>query len=326
MASITPIPSVNFHLIKPCNMGCKYCFARFNDVDNQKLLRGGPDLHSALRIVDALADFGFQKITFAGGEPTLYPHLKAVVGRAKAHGLTTMLVTNGSKLNSTFYASYVDLLDWLTISVDSLSIDTNLRIGRATHGGRVLSRAEYEQRLLEAKAQKFRIKINTVVSRYNYTEDMNSFLDAVHPERWKVFQALPIRGENDDYRSEFEITTAEYKGFLVRHSRQPSLIVEDNDAMKGSYCMVNPAGAFYTNAEGILRESRPILEAGVEAAYQEMGYSTIKFLDRGGVYDWGNKGIYNIYALQMSRMIPLYNQTDVRAILPCCKYFCSIVQ
>ena len=42
MATSRQIPSVNFHLIKPCNMGCKYCFARFNDVDNQKLRRAVP--------------------------------------------------------------------------------------------------------------------------------------------------------------------------------------------------------------------------------------------------------------------------------------------
>ena len=286
MALITSIPSVNFHLIKPCNMGCKYCFARFNDVDNTKLLRGGPDLDSALRIVDAVAGFGFRKITFAGGEPTLYPHLIEVVERAKSHGLTTMLVTNGTRLTDRFYIRYKGLLDWITVSVDSLSVDTNLRIGRTTRGGRVLSRLEYKEVLLTARARGFRVKVNTVVSRYNHLEDMNAFLNTVRPERWKVFLALPIRGENDDYRYEFELPQDCFHAFLARHAGQPSLVVEDNDAMRGTYCMINPAGAFYTNADGTIRESRSILEAGVAVAYQEMQYDVRGFAERGGLYKW----------------------------------------
>ena len=67
-----PIYSVNFHLIKSCNMVCKYYFARLNNVDNQDLRRGGPSLPDALAIVNALANLGFEKFTFIGRDPSLY--------------------------------------------------------------------------------------------------------------------------------------------------------------------------------------------------------------------------------------------------------------
>ena len=33
----TQIPSVNFHLWKPCNMKCRFCFATFQDVGQDDL-------------------------------------------------------------------------------------------------------------------------------------------------------------------------------------------------------------------------------------------------------------------------------------------------
>ncbi|WP_282071372.1 hypothetical protein [Polaribacter atrinae] len=44
-----------------------------------------------------IAAAGFEKITFAGGEPMLCPWLPKLIKTAKELGLTTMIVTNGSQ-------------------------------------------------------------------------------------------------------------------------------------------------------------------------------------------------------------------------------------
>ena len=36
----TQIPSVNFHLWKPCNMKCRFCFATFQDIGQEALPKG----------------------------------------------------------------------------------------------------------------------------------------------------------------------------------------------------------------------------------------------------------------------------------------------
>ena len=95
----TQIPSVNFHLWKPCNMKCRFCFATFHDVgQGRPCLRGHLPREDCLVVVDALASAGFDKINFAGGEPTLCPWLPDLTRRAKELGLTTSVVTNGSCL------------------------------------------------------------------------------------------------------------------------------------------------------------------------------------------------------------------------------------
>ena len=40
MTDRPPIPSVNYHLWKPCNMGCNFCFAKFSDLTNELLPKG----------------------------------------------------------------------------------------------------------------------------------------------------------------------------------------------------------------------------------------------------------------------------------------------
>ena len=56
--------------------------------------------------------------------------------------------------------------------------------------------------------------------------------------------------------------------------------------MTGSYLMVDPAGRFFDNTEGHHTPSRPILEAGVHEALQDIKIDPAKFLERGGQYEW----------------------------------------
>ncbi|MFN8254897.1 MAG: radical SAM protein [Bacteroidales bacterium] len=96
------IPSVNFHLWEPCNMRCKFCFATFQDVKHSILPSGHLSREQSIEVVLQLAKAGFEKITFAGGEPTLCSWLSELIKTAKKAGMTTMIVTNGSRLNDHF--------------------------------------------------------------------------------------------------------------------------------------------------------------------------------------------------------------------------------
>ena len=64
------------------------------------------------------------------------------------------------------------------------------------------------------------------------------------------------------------------------------VVPEDNDMMRGSYVMVDPAGRFFDNVRGRHTYSKPILEVGVEAALKGVVGNPDLFLRRGGLYDW----------------------------------------
>lgn len=211
------IPSVNFHLWEPCNMRCKFCFATFQDVKNSILPKGHLPKELSIQVVQQLAEFGFKKITFAGGEPTLCNWLPELIATAKKAGMTTMVVSNGSQLTDKFLESNRNILDWIAISIDSLIDETNLKTGRAIMGNKPLHLEDYK--LLAYKVKKFGygLKINTVVNRSNFRENMTEFIRYSNPKRWKVLQVLPINGQNDYKIDNFKISEEEFEIFIDNH-------------------------------------------------------------------------------------------------------------
>jgi radical S-adenosyl methionine domain-containing protein 2 len=282
------IPALNFHLYEPCNMRCGFCFATFQDVKRSILPKGHLPKEEAIKLMHLIGQSGlFQKINFAGGEPTLCPWLGELIQIAKSYGLTTSIVTNGTKLTDTWLAGMRPYLDWIGISMDSLSDETNLLSGRAITGKKVLTLEAYQAICLKIKKFGYRLKINTVVHRLNWQEDFSEFIIEIQPERWKVFQVLPIEGQNDGKVEEFLISDAQFEAFIQRHQHLACLVPETNEAIQGSYLMIDPAGRFFDNSEGKHRYSSPILAIGIEEALTQIGADYRKFLQRGGVYAWG---------------------------------------
>lgn len=285
------IPSINFHLWEPCNMRCKFCFATFKDVKQTILPKGHLPENEALEVVKKIAAAGFEKITFAGGEPLLCKWLPNLIRTAKELGMTTMIVTNGSKLTEHFLQNNKQFLDWIAVSVDSLNDESNIKIGRALTGKKPLNKEYYYNLIEMIRNHGYGLKINTVVNSVNYEDDLNEFIAYANPKRWKVLQVLPIVGQNDENIIDFEISHDQYKQFLQTHNNIKSIVPESNDEIKGSYVMVDPAGRFFDNAQGTHNYSKPILDVGIIEAYESMNYSSDKFIARGGIYNWNNNTV-----------------------------------
>ncbi len=282
------ISTVNFHLWEPCNMRCKFCFATFKDVKHSILPKGHLSEDQSKSVVLKLADFGFRKINFAGGEPTLCKWLPLLIETAKKSGMTTSIVTNGSNLSESFLEVNKKRLDWVAISIDSLNPETNRKTGRVLRGVDPKGYDYYLSLAKKVKESGYRLKINSVINRYNFSEDMTEFIREVQPERWKILQVLPIQGQNDINVDEFQISELEYKNFIDKHqslNRVTEIISETNIQMTGSYVMVDPAGRFFDNTTGKHNYSRPILEFGVQGALQDVNYDCNKFYERGGYYE-----------------------------------------
>jgi radical S-adenosyl methionine domain-containing protein 2 len=56
--------------------------------------------------------------------------------------------------------------------------------------------------------------------------------------------------------------------------------------MIASYAMIDPSGRFFDNSSGKHEYSSPILNAGVNIAFEEMNYNFVGFINRGGIYMW----------------------------------------
>ena len=270
-------------------MKCGFCFATFQDIQSDVLPRGHLGREDCFSVVESLAEAGFQKINFAGGEPTLCSWLPELITRACELGLTTSIVTNGSRITSEWLGSVKGHLDWVALSIDSVDSGPLLRIGRTTRSG-PLSAHDYLSAVDILKMHDIRVKINTVVTRFNLSEDLTDFIIDARPERWKLFQVLPVKGQNDLAIGEYVISDDEFDRY-VRSSRRVeacgvTVVPENNDLMRGSYVMVDPAGRFFDNLAGGHTYSRSIIQVGVEEALNDVSLAPDKFLSRNGLYDW----------------------------------------
>lgn len=289
MTTPVQIPSVNFHLWKPCNMMCEFCFATFQDIAPAVLPKGHLGREGSMAVVEALAQAGFRKLNFAGGEPTLCPWLPDLIGRAKCLGLTTSVVTNGSLATGEWLDAVAGQLDWAALSIDSVEPGTLLRTGRTTRNG-PMTAEDYLCVVRVLKERHIRVKINTVVSRSNLHEDLSGFIIEARPERWKLLQVLPVAGQNSSKVGAHLVSPEEFWGYVENNRRAEehgiTVVPEDNDLMTGSYVMVDPAGRFFDNAAGAHTYSRPILEVGVDQALTDVSVDAGKFLSRSGMYAW----------------------------------------
>jgi radical S-adenosyl methionine domain-containing protein 2 len=275
------LPSVNFHVWKFCNYKCRFCFATFEDVPEQ-IKRT-----NALGVLEAIAGYGCDKLTFVGGEPTLCPFLGDLIERAAALGITTSVVSNGERL-APLIEHHAAALDWIGLSVDSCNEATSVQLGRGQ--GRHIERSVELAAL--ARASAIRIKLNTVVTAWNHHEDMSALVRRIRPERWKIFQVLPIAGQNDGVEP-LLISAQQFAGYVARHAHLAAegidVVAEDNAAMTSSYIMIDPMGRFFDNVDGRLAYSEPILEVGVERAFRTIRWERERLVARGGLYPWRRK-------------------------------------
>jgi radical S-adenosyl methionine domain-containing protein 2 len=269
--------TASFHIVKPCNMRCKFCYATFEDMKVTKQL----SKYDAFKILDKLKEAGLQKITFAGGEPLLYKWIYEVIAYSKSIGLTTSIITNGSLLTAELLEKFQGQLDWIGISVDSINEAINKSIGRSNK-----KEIDYLNLCLNIKNVGFKLKINTVVNSFNWQDNLNEFINIVEPSRWKVFQALRVEGQNDKQFDEIKVSKEQFESFISNHKHQKSIVVEDNEAMTGSYLLIDPQGRLFENSKGKHTYSKPLQDNDIDICLSEINLDREMFVKRGGIYEW----------------------------------------
>ena len=282
------VTTVNFHLVKHCPMACNFCYARFDDViRDTKVSKLGLPTEQARAVVTELAKLGFEKINFAGGEPLLRKDLPELIRYAKSLGLVTSIISNGQLITADWIKSVYGHLDQVGISVDSALPSRRVQMGRAING-KPLTNDDYLDRSALIRLANISLKINSVVTAQNYDEDMSDFIRQLAPQRWKVFQALQIDGQNDLDAALIRCPDLAFELFRRTHAGLKSqgirTVFEGNDDMTASYAMVDPYGRFYDNIEGAYRYSEAIWKVGGETARAQVIFDAGKFVARGGVY------------------------------------------
>lgn len=283
------VPAINFHLWKYCNFKCKFCFATYEDESELYNLKSHLSENEMFKIINEISAQKITKITFAGGEPMLCKWLPNLIKHAKEKGLTTMIVTNGYLLTEKWLENLNGTLDWITLSIDTINSENKIKIGRETKG-KYITKNEFLKKVKSIKNHNIRFKMNTVVNSVNCKENLTEFVKEIKPERWKIFQVLPIEGQNDLHINELLISKLEYNKYVQRHKEVKKygieIVPENNDLMTASYLMIDPQGRLYDNVNGKYNYSQSILDIGFSKAREQISLNKSKFLERKGLYEW----------------------------------------
>ena len=273
--------SVNYHFTRKCNLKCGFCF---HTAKTSFIL----SLEEAKRGLKLLKDSGMKKINFAGGEPFLYqPFLGQLIKYCKEELKIEKLsiITNGTLVTKNFIKTYHKYIDVLGVSCDSFNEKTNIKIGRGT-GKNVITLFEIANL---CKEYNIKFKLNTVVCNLNFKEDMRENIIKLNPFRWKCFQVLMVKGENEDEKRlrdvrKFQISNEDFEFFCNRHKDLKCFISESNNNMKSSYLILDEYMRFLDKGDGEEKASDSILNVGVEKALEDIRWDEKAFKERKGDY------------------------------------------
>jgi len=287
--------AVNWHLEAYCNYGCAFCYASFLEQRKQSRITK----QDGIRLIVDIAETGVRKLNFVGGEPMLHPFLDDWIIQAKQTGMTTSIVSNGTRMDNDWLEKMRGSLDWLGLSIDASDDAIHALMGRGRKGEIAKGISRHLERTTEilenAKRLGYGVKLNTVVTTHNLNDDMSEFVKKYRPDRWKIFKVLRIEGENEGRVDSQLITDLEFREYVERCQQRleglegVDIVAEDNADMLGTYAMIDPLGKVYTNATGrYIYSSRSAIEIGFEAAWNEVeqGFSVSKFEERGGDWDF----------------------------------------
>ena len=278
---------VNWHITEACNYHCNYCFAKWDKQKNELM----NDENSVSKLMDEiqklpailngkyLTEFESIRLNLVGGETFLnIRKVTKIIHQAKQRKFSLSAITNGSRLNNELVTLIANDFNSIGFSVDSLDSPTNIKIGRTEKSGVMdTDKVLKDISLIKELNPSIDIKINTVVSSLNQSEDLSAFIDQAAPNKWKVFKVLPV------ITRENEVSQDDFIEFLERHSKFENIISsEDNDEMTDSYLMIDPIGRFFQNS--ILGSgysySTPIVNTGIEEALNEINFDPEKFHGR----------------------------------------------
>ena len=171
--------TANLRLGFGCNPDCGLCWQA----------RTWPDAPGdvLLRWVDELADEGVRQLTLTGGEPTIHRALPAVLDRARARGMRTMLQTNAVQFaRPAVLARIGPQVDRVFVSLHAAEAGISDRITRAP-GTWVRTVAGVEAALSAG----LRVGLNCVLDRRNI-DSVEAYADFVVARFVRPFPANPV--------------------------------------------------------------------------------------------------------------------------------------
>ena len=260
---------VNWHITEICNYHCKFCFAKWNH--QHEIWKEFKNAKTVLENIYSIWKPDY-RLNFVGGEPLLFPSkIIPVMEYAINLGMDVSVQTNGTNIET--LKPVIKKISQIGISIDSWSHEKNKSIGRCC-GNKTLRQEDLTSKinLLRESGGSFKLKINTVVSEWNWDDLVIPQMDVLNCNRIKILKQMP-------FGSSKGITQEQFYSFLRNNYRvNLPIYIEDNDLMTESYLMIAPNGKLFQN--GNLESyaySNSLLTTEFKDALKQINFDIDKF-------------------------------------------------
>ena len=238
---------VCWNLTNLCNEDCVYCF--------RELAESARSLADNITIINKLNAIGVTRITYAGGEPLLYPGLVDLMKYSKSFGIKNNLITNGKNLTKDNLEHYLKYVDKLTFSIDSPSDYVNESSGRGKeHYLHIKELLPY----IKEKFPNIRLEINTVATNTNLKE-IDFMFQAIGSElcfygikRWKISRFCPLRGYAKQRKNLLSVPDQVFESIKDKYDGIKGVFdvsVRDFDAIDDNL-VISPRGSLKCSSDG----------------------------------------------------------------------------
>ena len=186
-----------------CNENCKYCHRFLSPKDLTR--------EENVKILNNIMTSGIKNVTFTGGEALLMPYLSELILFCSENDIKSKLITNGILFTDKFFNQIKNSLNYLNLSLDSISKATNLLLGR---GG---EHFENVKKCLSLVAgSQINLSINSVATKLNKDDlfGLAKFLSNKNISEWRIFKFMPLREKAKVNEKEFEISQEEYEKLI----------------------------------------------------------------------------------------------------------------
>ena len=242
-------------------------------------IQGAIALEDWKKIINNITrDVKVKRFNLAGGEPLVASYIQDLINYIHSLGIDCSIITNGSLLTNEFITNNIGKLSMIGISVDGLTKEDNIKIGRSDIFGRTVS----NDRLFELSQcihnAGIKLKINTVANAINYDKDFTQLITVLKPERWKILRMTSFNGINDN-NDNLSITNEQFNDFVERHTKL-SPVVEDSNDIVHAYIVVNPHGQLIDNSTGSCEMSNSLLTHSFAEEFAKVGIDFDSYMKR----------------------------------------------
>ena len=186
-----------------CNENCKYCHRFLSPKDLTR--------EENFKILNNIITSGIKNVTFTGGEALLMPYLSELILFCSENDIKSKLITNGILFTDKFFNQIKNSLNYLNLSLDSISKETNLLLGRGCE------HFENVKKCLSLVADsQINLSINSVATKLNKNDlfELAKFLSNKNISEWRIFKFMPLREKAKVNEKEFEISQDEYEKLI----------------------------------------------------------------------------------------------------------------